>query len=294
MNLLALETCFGKFSIALFKNGANIAYFESAEETKQAEQLIPAIEEMLAKNNLAYKDLQAIVVCVGPGSFTGLRIGLAAAKGYELALKIKLIGVSSLDAAAIKKTSYPVYLNANRGEAYYQESANSAPALIPHNGKFDELPTALEVGKAALSNTPYTTHKSPLYIRKPDAKLPSERADYKKMAEMHARCFDKGWAAQEFHNYEYILEEGGFVAFKNVLGEVEIKTICVLPEYRRKGLAQKLMQQISGDKIFLEVEENNIAAIGLYKKLGLTQFGSRKDYYGAGKNAILMSLQNKN
>jgi len=292
MNLLALETCFGKFSIALFKNGECVSYFESAEETKQAEQLIPAIEELLAKNNTAYKALNAIAVCVGPGSFTGLRIGLAAAKGYELALKIKLIGVSSLDAAAIKKGSYPVYLNANRSEAYFQASATSAPAAIPYVGNFDELPTALEVGLAALANR--TQDATPLYIRKPDAKLPTERADYKKMAEMHAICFDKAWAAQEFHNYEYILDDGGFVAFKNVLGEVEIKTICVLPEFRRKGLAQKLMQQISGDKIFLEVEENNIAAISLYKKLGFAQFGSRKDYYGAGKNAILMSLQNKN
>jgi tRNA threonylcarbamoyl adenosine modification protein YeaZ len=289
--LLALETCFGKFSIALFDGGVCKAYFASTEETKQAEELIPAIQALLAGAGVAYGALTKIAVCVGPGSFTGLRIGLAAAKGFGLALPVQVIGVSALAAAAAKKGSYPVYLNASRGEAFYQNSASSAPALIPYTGEFDDTPDARDV---ALASGLHPLAATPLYVRKIDAKLPQVVADHKTMAKMHAACFDKGWVTADFANYDYILESQGFVAYKTVLDETEIKTICVLPASRKQGIASQLLAQLitaqKGKTIFLEVEESNLPAINLYKKHGFTEFGRRKDYYGAGKDAILMRL----
>ena len=290
-NLLAIETCFGKFSIALFINGELTDYFANTEATKQAEELVPAINALMQKNGVEYKNLSAIAVCVGPGSFTGLRIGLAAAKGFALALNIPLIGISSLEATLYRKNA-PVYLDAARGMAYYQPQIGQEPQMIDYVGIFDEPASAVEVGNVALSKLPYANHQEPLYIRKPDAKLPKAAI----AAQIHAKCFPDGWSQQTFEKLQTIVfEDAGLLAYEVIIDECEIKTICVLPEARKQGIAHKLMQQMLANikvkTIFLEVEEGNVAAINLYKKLGFEQFGRRKDYYGAGKHALLMRLQ---
>jgi tRNA threonylcarbamoyladenosine biosynthesis protein TsaB len=72
--------------------------------------LVPAIEELLKKINIKSKDLGLIAVTTGPGSFTGGRIGLSAAKGLAMGLDIPVVGVSTLEVLASKVpfTSYPV------------------------------------------------------------------------------------------------------------------------------------------------------------------------------------------
>lgn len=286
--LLAIETCFGKFSIALFVNGELKGHFANSEATKQAEELVPAIENLLREHNTSYKNLSAIAACVGPGSFTGLRIGLAAAKGLALALNIPLIGVSSLEATLYKKKS-PVYLDAARGNAYFQKDVASEPEMIEYNGAFDEPAGAIEVGYVALSKREGSAE--PLYIRPPDAKPPKNTL----LANLHAQCFDQPWRPNDFEGLETIITDHGFVAYKSVIDECEIKTICILPEARRKGMGEKLIQELiqaaNAKTIFLEVEHTNEPAKALYKKLGFEEFGKRADYYGKGRHALLMRLQ---
>ena len=176
--LLALETAFGIFSIALFDKSELVDSIFSTEINQQAELLLPAIEEILSRNKIWYGELNQIAAGVGPGSFTGLRIGLAAAKGIALAAKIECIGVSSLEASAYKQGGGEVYLDANRNEAYFQKfdsslNALSEPVLINHNGIFSPLPDAVAVGKFALRGFK-NLNLEPLYIRKPDAKIPAK------------------------------------------------------------------------------------------------------------------------
>lgn len=177
--LLALDTSFGKFSIGIYSDDKQIAYFESDEYSKQAEMLVPEIENLLASANLQYADLTKIACCVGPGSFTGLRIGIAAVKGFELALGVEVIGISSLQASAVAQNGGKIYLDAKRGQAFFQEfDSNLKPLcnaeLMEYDGKFSELPNADLVAKAALK--PYTSNLEPIYIRKPDAKLPTKNS----------------------------------------------------------------------------------------------------------------------
>jgi tRNA threonylcarbamoyl adenosine modification protein YeaZ len=97
-----------------------------------AEHLMAVIEETLEKSGKTYADLTAIAVSVGPGSFTGLRVGVATARGLSLALKIPAIGVTTLEAlAAEARQSFPdrpvlAALDGGRGEihaALYDELA---------------------------------------------------------------------------------------------------------------------------------------------------------------------------
>lgn len=87
-----------------------------------AERLMAVIGEALARAGLAYADLDAVAVSVGPGSFTGVRVGVAAARGLALALKIPAVGVTTLEALAREaaRPGLPVIakIEAGRGQAY--------------------------------------------------------------------------------------------------------------------------------------------------------------------------------
>jgi tRNA threonylcarbamoyladenosine biosynthesis protein TsaB len=117
--LLAIDTSTQWIGLALF-NGAQV----TAESLWQARgrhtvELAPAIRDLLARGGTAPAQLNAITVALGPGSFTGLRIGLAAAKGMALALRIPLVGVPTLDALAaaqpVRDLPLAAVLQAGRG-----------------------------------------------------------------------------------------------------------------------------------------------------------------------------------
>ena len=99
--ILNLETATKNCSVALAKEGNTIACKEIAEQNfSHAEKLHVFIEELLAENNLKFSDLNAIAVSQGPGSYTGLRIGVSSAKGFCYALNIPLIAVDTLQLLA--------------------------------------------------------------------------------------------------------------------------------------------------------------------------------------------------
>lgn len=306
--LLAFETAFGKFSIAIFRDGKLLENFACEKENEQAELLIPSIEDLLKRNKLKYSDITSIAVGTGPGSFTGVRIGLAAAKGIALATKAKLIGVSSLEASAYKQGGGKVYLNAQRGQAYFQEfdkdiNPLNEAELITYSGDYSPLPDAESIGYIALKHESRST--SPLYIRRPDAKFSLRTAEIKDvqwLVETHAACFKNKWDEKIIRNTLknsdcIIADRLGFIVYEIIGDECEIKTICVLPDARRKGVANFMFQQFLNncrdhniDKIFLEVETSNDSAIRFYENAGFVRLSERKHYYGQNRHALMMQL----
>lgn len=99
--ILNIETATKNCSVALAKNGKTIFCKELAEEGySHAEQLHVIIDEIIKQSGVRFKDLDAIAVSYGPGSYTGLRIGVSAAKGLCFALNIPLISVATLQVLA--------------------------------------------------------------------------------------------------------------------------------------------------------------------------------------------------
>lgn len=98
--LLAVDTSTRTTGIALY-DGAQVIY-ESVWQTQNHHtvELAPAVDEAFAKSGLKSSDLGALGAAIGPGSFTGLRIGLALVKGIALAQKLPVVGVNSLDIIA--------------------------------------------------------------------------------------------------------------------------------------------------------------------------------------------------
>lgn len=103
--ILNIETATKNCSVALAKDGKTLAIREIATQNfSHAEKLHVFIEELFAENNLKLQDLNAIAVSQGPGSYTGLRIGVSAAKGLCYALSVPLISVDTLELLARKIT----------------------------------------------------------------------------------------------------------------------------------------------------------------------------------------------
>lgn len=127
--LLAIDTAAPRLGLALLA-GARIETDDEPMATGQAERLFPAIDALLARAGVAYADLTRIAVTTGPGSFTGLRIGLSAARGLGLALDIPVLGIPSLLALSLSAPGpSAVLLDAKRGEAYFQSFGGPAQPL---------------------------------------------------------------------------------------------------------------------------------------------------------------------
>lgn len=121
--ILNIETSTTNCSVSLSKQGETFALLEdNSKEYSHAERLHVYMERILAENNLTATQLDAIAVSKGPGSYTGLRIGVSAAKGLCFALNKPLIAVSTLEALAyqvkIDKGIIIPMLDARRMEVY--------------------------------------------------------------------------------------------------------------------------------------------------------------------------------
>jgi len=98
--ILALETATPTASVALVNDGQVVVEHNECSRRRHAESLVPTIESLLKEQGLTPQDLGAVACGRGPGSFTGLRIGLSTAKGLAQALGLPLITVSTLDILA--------------------------------------------------------------------------------------------------------------------------------------------------------------------------------------------------
>ena len=98
--ILNIDTSMPTAGVCISKDGKVLAMAESGDQKNHSSWLHPAIARLLAETNLRPADLQAAAVTAGPGSYTGLRVGMAAAKGFCYALGIPLIAENTLNMMA--------------------------------------------------------------------------------------------------------------------------------------------------------------------------------------------------
>jgi len=138
--ILGFDTSSAHVGAALFDGQTVPAALHEEMARGQAERLFPMLDEVLADAGLAYSDLHAIGVGIGPGNFTGIRISVAAARGLALSLGIPAVGVSLLEAVAFD-TPGPVLacLSAPRGQAYVM-GHNMAQEIAPRLIAVEDIP----------------------------------------------------------------------------------------------------------------------------------------------------------
>ena len=160
MKILAVDTALGACSVALLENDRLIAHIFEPMERGHAERLAPMVEEAMKQAGVEFAALNRLAVTVGPGTFTGQRVGLAFMRGLRLALHIPLTGVTTLEAmamAAMAETGSPraaAIHDARREEAYLLlregEAVVQPPVVLPFA---DAVARIAAFGPCALAGT---------------------------------------------------------------------------------------------------------------------------------------------
>lgn len=181
--ILNIETATKNCSVALSKEGKTLAIRELSEQNfSNAEKLHVFIEELLLEINVTFKDVKAIAVSQGPGSYTGLRIGVSAAKGLCYALSIPLIAVDTLEILARKiQISSGIILpmiDARRLEVYsaffdsnYAKIRETKAEIIDENSFQEETEIIHLIGDGAMKFKEILTDKKFKYY--PEIQFPS-------------------------------------------------------------------------------------------------------------------------
>ena len=147
MLILGIETATEQVGVSVGGHEGVIATFEVARGRRHAEILTPAIEFVCEQADIELSELGCIAVDVGPGLFTGMRVGMAAAKALALGLRIPMIGISSLDLLAFPcrhtdRVVVPV-IDARKGEVfsamYRQVPGGVQQVSAPTVGSVDDL-----------------------------------------------------------------------------------------------------------------------------------------------------------
>jgi tRNA threonylcarbamoyladenosine biosynthesis protein TsaB len=212
MKLLALDTAMAACSAAVIDTAhpLPLAKAWAAMERGHAEALAPMVKQVMTEAGIPFSALERIVVTIGPGTFTGVRIGLAMARGLGLALGIPVIGIDALSAIAgnCPREDQPllVVADARNGEVYgalfeggklakppavitvdsllselppgpFRVMGTAAENLIAQSGRDDlerfrgsDLPNAASFGPPGALHAAPDAMPQPLYLRAPDAK----------------------------------------------------------------------------------------------------------------------------
>ncbi|HUO90092.1 MAG TPA: tRNA (adenosine(37)-N6)-threonylcarbamoyltransferase complex dimerization subunit type 1 TsaB [Rhizomicrobium sp.] len=211
MRLLAVDTALGACSVAVLDGEEVLANRFVAMERGHAELVAPMVAEAMAAARLTYAALDRLAVTVGPGTFTGQRVGLAFMRGLRVALKKPLTGVTTLAAMARQamaetglETAAALH-DARRDEVYLEIAGvtSAEPAVLSFDDAVARLvpiagplalagtaapeavnrlpravlstvrqPDALWVARIARDLPPTEVPPKPLYLRAPDARLP--------------------------------------------------------------------------------------------------------------------------
>jgi len=140
MIVLTFDTTMSACSASVHKNGVEVSKFYKKIVHGQSELILPAIETILRSANISYLNIDKIGLTLGPGSFTGIRVGVATAKALSLANHIECIGYSTTSILAReaylkcnkKQKPIAVVIDARREEIYFQRfNANALPIEDP-------------------------------------------------------------------------------------------------------------------------------------------------------------------
>jgi tRNA threonylcarbamoyl adenosine modification protein YeaZ len=203
--LLAFDTATAQVTVALHDGDRVVARYEASEAMRHGEMLAPGIADVLRQAGAISQDVTAIAVGVGPGPFTGLRVGLVTARTMALALDIPVYGVCTLDVLAAEAidaglSDFVVATDARRKEVYVATYADALrvsgpvvakpadvatdrpgvgrggvlyPEAFP-NAEAPEHPSAAVLCDVVVSERFGLLDPDPLYLRRPDIMPPRQ------------------------------------------------------------------------------------------------------------------------
>ena len=172
---LSIESAVGGGSIALLRAGEMVAHRSEGNDSSRAEKLLSTIDDLLSEAGVAMRDLEVIAVSIGPGSYSGIRIGVSTALGLSRALGIECVGVSVLDAMAHANDIHRDFIAAipvGKNDIAWQyfsevadgEKTTTGPELLP-------VPEFIDVFSRDYTGTDLLAHVD--LVPRLDGKIPS-------------------------------------------------------------------------------------------------------------------------
>jgi len=179
MITLAMDTSTERASVAVVRDGVVLAERTLDAPRTQTEELIPLIDETLATAHINVRDVNEVVVGVGPGPFTGLRVGIVTGVMLAAGLEVPVHGVLSLDACAVVLMEsnpgdepFVVTIDAKRGEVFWARyDAEGARLEGPFVGA-NIVGHRVYPSAAALATVSERVAPRPIYVREPDVMAP--------------------------------------------------------------------------------------------------------------------------
>lgn len=177
--ILAFDTSAAHCAAALLSGDTVIAQTFEDMKKGQAERLMFLLQELLDQHSLNYTDLDAIAVGIGPGNFTGIRIGVSAARGLALGLGIPAYGVDGFDQRAVLAPETAVQSIPGPRDQRYVRDADGAGLIDAqayetkgYSFQPDPTPDALAASVALVARSRFpapTAAPTPYYLKAPDA-----------------------------------------------------------------------------------------------------------------------------
>lgn len=208
MLILSIDTSSADLSVALVNENGSLGLVEENMLRGQGEVLIPYIQSMMQQADLPMSAVEGVAVGIGPGSFTGVRVGLSTARGIGLALNVPVYGVTNLEAAAAGLNKpVTVTLDTKRGDYFTQRfdkngRAVDAPLIQSAGDLKKQLPftavgdgamklaeeigcdvatkpqaSAISIAQIALSRSDNPLLAEPLYLREADVTVKTDKAE---------------------------------------------------------------------------------------------------------------------
>lgn len=161
MKCLAVDTSGGHLTVALINDEVVTSEFIMDMGLRHSLTLMPTIENVLKKANVEIKDVDVFACVLGPGSFTGIRIGVSTMKAFQFAFNKKVLGVTSFDVLAYNKSSGKniAVIDAHHGN-YYSCIYNGTKAVFPPSFINEEELKNLSNEYEILSSTDTSLSKS--------------------------------------------------------------------------------------------------------------------------------------
>ena len=273
--VLAIDTSTAQTSVALIQDGEVLFNKSHNDPLAHGEVLPKLVAQALAVN----KQIDLIAVGMGPGPFTGLRVGIAFAQSYALATQIDWVGVCSLDAmaAGINQSEFIVSTDARRKERFWarykdgvritQPAVSKASELekfgLPILNEGDYFPDPVAVAKIALTSK---SVEQPIYVRKPDAYplptgvkfRPMTALDLVSAIAIEKEVYGKtAWSVDQFKDEfakapksaQYLAAEieGQLIAYAGIFyvaDVADIHTLTGVADQRRKGIGRELLKRL--------------------------------------------------
>jgi tRNA threonylcarbamoyl adenosine modification protein YeaZ len=173
--ILGLDTSAAHCAVALMRDGVISEQVAEDMSKGQAERLMGLIDEVMVRNGVTFSDLSAIGVGVGPGNFTGIRIGVSAARGLALGLGIPVYGIDGFDQREAYNPDAPYQcVPAPRDQMYVRRGGVAAMQGRDLLGQIpnEPSPTDLAASVAQLAHSRWpdpAPAPAPYYLRAPDA-----------------------------------------------------------------------------------------------------------------------------